>query len=180
MSPQDGQALDGCSAVLRVASADNMDADMCRVSPEAFQMGSDEEKDKVFTPHLSVYETTLTTPKQAALLMGYQDDDFLVCALRVEEVRLLRPSPDENPQFPLLDVQWFRALIKVDDVEVQDQRPGAEGHCGIVGTNWGSDGKKAKALRRSIRSQLTDLAQKDIRLANIRTLRAASEVLNLM
>ena len=86
-------------------------------------------EDKTQTPpHLSVYESSLTTPEQARELTG--GDKNLVLLLPVDSVRDLK-----NPNFPehVLNVSWFQAFVLSEDKYVPDTRIGSEGHCGITG-----------------------------------------------
>ncbi|MGK5087939.1 hypothetical protein WDW86_10305 [Bdellovibrionota bacterium FG-2] len=160
---KDGESLHEDSKILRVVAADNMDADIGKINPKALELSTADKASSL--PHLSAFEDSLTTPEQSIVLSGKEKIKSLVCGLEVRAVRASRPIPDSKPEYPSLEVQWFEATVDgPGGAKVKDTRPGADGHCGIIGMNWGGKSKLDKELRNSLRSQLADLAAKDIRL----------------
>jgi hypothetical protein len=79
------------------------------------------------------------------------------CLFNVDEVRALQLHPDV-PE-PPLDVVWDPLTIA--GTEEQDTRPGAEGHAGITGL-LRPPGME-KLLYKNLRSQLADLANRNLR-----------------
>ena len=109
------------------------------------------EKDKVGErPLLSVWAIRFTTPQQAIEFIeeekrgSYQ----LYAIMNVGKIRAFRPEPDASDITPYLDV--------IGD-PLKDNRPGADGHCGITGLK--RQGLEFNSKRyKSLRYQLTDLA----------------------
>lgn len=127
-----------------------------RATPEDFELSSADKSSQV--PRLSVWCTALTSLEQADALTERR---FALAALLVvDEVRALRPHPDD-PAVTSLDVHWERARRLVDGAWVVVDEPGALGHAGIAALDQeGRDarGQGLKAYRKSLRRRLADLA----------------------
>jgi hypothetical protein len=136
----DGEPVPGNARVIRLAQRSKDFDEHGKVSPAAFQLSSTEERQH--PPRLSVFIEDLTTPMQAAELLGRPQYKLAVFLL-VDTVRAVRPTPDP-PGTPGLDVQWH---------PIDDDRPGAAGHAGITGLN-----NENRLVRRSFRAKLADLA----------------------
>lgn len=129
-----------------------------KVSPESFTLS---QADKVAELKvLSVWVDHLTTPQQAREFMESDKQSYrLVARFNVDQVRVLRPSPD-SPRVPYLDVVWDRLMIDQDGEKVPDTRLGAEGHAGITGLIR-PEGVE-RIYYKSLRSKLADLATVDV------------------
>lgn len=147
----DGEPLPSSTVVLRLVKEAALAKDQGtapRVNPMAFELSSTERSTN---RRLSVYAADLTSPEQAWALTGCKPDYCLVARLNVNEVRAMRPEP-EHAGYPGLDVVWEPSTLS---------DPGAGGHAGI--TNLADD-TLSKVQRRSLRSQLADLASGDFQL----------------
>ena len=83
-------------------------------------------------PSLSVWSEELTTLVQARRFLNNPEKTH-AALLRVEDVKGIRPSPD-NVEIPSLNVVW-EVLWSDEKAHIRDSRPGAEGHAGIRGLN---------------------------------------------
>jgi hypothetical protein len=103
-------------------------------------------------PHLSVWVDTLTTPDQAYKFLPLGSPLRLVLRLKVKEVRSIVGHSKDRGKVPnLLDVIW---------VHLEDNTfPGYEGHAGITGLD--KQLVADKILRKDLRFQLAELAEKD-------------------
>ncbi|MBD1929793.1 hypothetical protein H6F74_26685 [Trichocoleus sp. FACHB-90] len=125
-------------------------------------------------PHLSVWVESCTTPAQAYRFLQENSPNSerkLVLRLRVDEIRMLAVMVNNVEYKTLLDVLWVH-LFEDSIRNIKDQRPGAEGHAGITGLDEKSAPKgltngEAKNLRKSLRSQLAELASKDHHLLSL-------------
>ncbi len=115
---------------------------------------------KAIPPHLSVWVDALTTPEQAYSFLPENSSCKLVLRLKVEEIReVVGCSSDGTKHAKLLDVIWVHLKQNINGEEVQDCRPGAEGHAGITGFDEQSISNKI--LRKDLRSKLAELASKE-------------------
>lgn len=119
-----------------------------RVSELAFELSSADKESN--PPSLSVWVRENTTPEQAFALLGANPKYTHYFLLSVNDVRLVRPEP-ENDTVPSLDVIW---------VPLDSKAPGAEGHAGLTGLNRPPG--LPKDLYHSLRRQLPDLANKSL------------------
>jgi hypothetical protein len=121
---------------------------------------------KTIPPHLSVWEESLTTPKQAYSFLQENSPRKLVIRLNVDEVRKIKIlAEDKNEYSGLLDVIWVHLFQELNDKKIRDRRPGAKGHCGIIGLDEKSTPEGlSKKFRKSLRFQLAELASKDLSL----------------
>ena len=103
-----------------------------KISPDEFELSTEDKKSELKS--LSVWADKLTTPEQAREFMGKKKESYsLFCVLNVDEVRALRPDPD-NVDVSSLDVVWDPlTLLQEDGTELPDSPSGAEGHSGITG-----------------------------------------------
>lgn len=125
-----------------------------KIAPEAFQLSGKDKEAPV--PRLSSWDKSLTTVEQADALTGGKNN--VAGFLPVDEVRRLRPEPD-NPRLSNLDVQWELAYEAIGDgTRRVNTQAGADGHCGISGLNQGGSGTQAKNHRKSLYGQLARLA----------------------
>jgi hypothetical protein len=137
----DGTPIPVGSQIIRLAALQPKDYhETGRISPLVFKLSSTELSGK--PARLSVFVDGLTTPAQAAAILG-RPNYSLVIHFGVDQVRGLRPSPD-TPLVPGLDVLWDH----IDRIY-----PGAEGHAGIIGLDHPS-----RAVRKSFRTRLADIA----------------------
>lgn len=90
----------------------------------AFELSSEDKNAN--QPYLSVFEKSNTTLDQAKIFTGKN----LALSLSVSEVRELI-----NPNYPdyRLNICWYRKTVTIGDQIIPDERPGAAGHCGIIG-----------------------------------------------
>lgn len=126
---------------------------------------STQDKDST-PPHLSSWVEFLTTPEQAYNFLRENNpnsDKKLVLRLQVHEIREIVGIADTENTYPgLLDVIWV-FLEKA----VRDERPGAKGHCGIIGCLFGQSSpssltqRQTKNLRKYLRLKLAELGSKD-------------------
>jgi len=126
--------------VIRLAQRSKDFDEHGRVSANTFRLSSEEQRQK--PARLSVFVEELTTPKQAAEILG-RSQYTLAALLEVDRVRIIRPDPDP-PGTPGLDVHWH---------PINNNRPGAAGHAGITGLDH-----REKIVQRSFRAKLADLA----------------------
>lgn len=132
---------------------------------KAFEMSSLDKKS--IPPHLSVWEESCTTPKEAYSFLQENSPCRLVIRLNVDEVRKIEVlAEDKNKYSGLLDVIWVHKLIESNGNMIRDCRPGAKGHAGITGLDENSKpegltNRQAKNFRKSLRLQLAELASKD-------------------
>jgi hypothetical protein len=105
-------------------------------------------------PRLSVWVEELSVADQAWDFMGSRPKNTLVACLTVDAVRSIN-TPEG---FAAPDVEWEKALLPDGS---PNERPGAQGHCGISNLNQGGNGKQdgAKAKRKLIRMKLADAAR---------------------
>lgn len=125
------------------------------VSEQDFNLSSVE---RAASPQsLSVWAQTFTTPFQALQFFPQEKRTHYshVTYFYVGSITSIRPIPEPgNPgNVPSLDVIWE---------PIAEQLPGALGHCGITGLVRVSNIANAKDYFKSLRSQLTDLAQKSL------------------
>jgi len=141
----DGDKLPAGALILRLfKSSDGT------VPPEAFQLSAKDKQQDV--PRLSTSAEALCTRAQAHAIT--QRRYTHACSLNVDDVRALRPDPDD-PRMRSPDVEWETAL---DPSSGQPcTQPGAEGHCGITELDQGGLAN-IKALRKSLYRQLARLA----------------------
>lgn len=131
-----------------------------KVPPDEFQLSTLDQQMELKS--LSVWAERLTSPHQAREFMrGDKESCTLYFRLNVDDVRSLRPIPDEIPEILSLDVVWDPLTVTQDLAEVPDTRPGAEGHSGITGLFRQSHVPRSYFF--SLRSQLADLANKTTR-----------------
>ena len=114
-----------------------------RISPEAFELSSSDKRQN--PPRLSVYAASRTTPQQAWEIGNRNPRFVAVARIATSDVRQLRPDSDRSDIRPF-DVRWDR---------LTEQRPGADGHAGIIGLDQGG-----RTQRRIYRVKLSDLANK--------------------
>ncbi|MCC5644339.1 hypothetical protein LC607_15595 [Nostoc sp. CHAB 5824] len=132
---------------------------------KAFDLSTSDKKSA--PPHLSVWEESLTTAKQAYSFLQENSLCKLVIRLNVDEVRKIEVvAEDKNKYSGLLDVIWVHLFQESNGKKIKDRRPGAKGHSGITGldeksTPEGLTNKQAKNFRKSLRFQLAELASKD-------------------
>ena len=100
-------------------------------------------------PHLSVWVEDCTTPEQAYRFLPNSNRKF-VLRLRVNEICMLESH---------IQVWWIHLYIDINGRRERDYRPGACGHSGIVGLDRNSI--PDKNLRKSLRSQLAEIASRD-------------------
>ena len=136
----DGEPLPAGVRIIRLAVPPKDFHETGRVSPLTFKLSSKEENES--PPRLSVFAEDLTTPPQAAAILG-KPAYTLVAHLQVDQVRAVRPNPDP-PGTPALDVVWRH---------INDCRPGASGHSGITGLN-----NRLSPVRKRFRAKLADIA----------------------
>lgn len=129
-----------------------------RILPNLFELSSaDKSADP---PLLSVYAERLCTPAQAWDLLGARPRQSVVVFLKVSDIRNLElESPSSS--FPGLDVVWSRAIRVIGGEALIDDRPGSEGHAGILHLSHGSLGRQQRA---ELRSKLADLATRRFEL----------------
>ena len=93
--------------------------------------------------------------------MGEKKEAYsLFCSLNVDQIRTLRPEPD-NKDVGSLNVVWDPLVTQEDGREVPDIRPGAEGHSGITGLMRPPGLPKPHFF--SLRSQLADIANASLK-----------------
>lgn len=132
---------------------------------KAFELSSLDKKTP--PPHLSVWDESLTTAKQAYSFLQENSPCKLVIRLNVAEVRKIEViAENTNKYSELLDVIWVHLLKESNGKKIEDRRPGAKGHSGITGldeqsTPEGLTNRQAKNFRKSLRFQLAELASKD-------------------
>jgi hypothetical protein len=91
------------------------------ISFEAFEMSS---ADKEGTPpHLSVWVEGYTTPSEAYAFLKPESPNKIICWLNVGDIRSLSSNVEGQVYTNLLDILW---------VNIENSRPGAEGHAGII------------------------------------------------
>lgn len=95
--------------------------------------------------------------------MGEKKAEYTLAAfLLTSAVRAVRPTP-ESDQVGLLDVVWDPLILKGETgLETPDTRPGAAGHAGITGLVRKDGIPNSRAMYKSLRSQLADLANKNL------------------
>jgi hypothetical protein len=155
----EGEPVPPGELVLRVSARKWLPMDFPenrQVNPLLFKLSSSDER--ADPPHLSVFAEKLTTSAQAWELLGAKPEHSIVVRLNVDEVRALQPSP-ECPGFLGLDVIWTQALVTTEGVEVPDDRPGADGHAGIIRSGVAP---LNRTQRSDLRSKLADLASKNV------------------
>jgi len=111
----------------------------------AFALSTEDRKNH--SPYLSVFESSLTTVKQAYKITG--ENKPLALRLQVDDIRELESTDGTN----YLDVQWFTAWIEINGRRRPNSLEGSEGHAGIVGLD-----KPSRAERKRYRVKLADLA----------------------
>ncbi|MBI2192386.1 MAG: hypothetical protein HYU36_10410 [Planctomycetes bacterium] len=110
----------------------------------AFELSSDERRS--LRPTLSVFAEGLTSHEQAFEITGKNSLKRLVLRMQVCEIRKIDlVPPDLN--FRGLDVIWVQAKLQENGREVPDERPGAEGHAGILGLSSPPNKNSRKVLR---------------------------------
>lgn len=137
----DGTPLPEEAVVFRLAQSNDG-----RFPQEAFRLSSADEEQN--PPKLSVWDQDQTTPLQALDIMGGSPKHNVAGYL---PVGVIRQSVSAD-----LDVIW-------DRLPLDEERPGAGGHCGLVGLD-GAESKAAKERRKQLRRMLADLANLDTRL----------------
>jgi hypothetical protein len=124
-----------------------------RALAEMFELSENDKESR--GQRLSVWIEALTTADQAWDFMGSKPANTVVACMNADAIRAI-PAADG---FASLNVEWECAVIgEIDGTTRKNCRPGAEGHCGISGLNQGGKGKQDKLKRKSIRSQLADVA----------------------
>jgi hypothetical protein len=121
--------------VLRLAKLSKDAIESRRANETHFSLSTDDEESGLQS--LTVWARLLTSAIKARELMGDHKASYrLALYLSVDEIRAVRVSAD-FPVFPL-DIVWDT-----------DDRPGAEGHAGIIGLMRppGGERMKYKALR---------------------------------
>lgn len=104
----------------------------------------------------------MTTPKQAYNFLPENSERKLVLRLPVNQIREIEVSFGEgNTRSNLLDVIWV-FLFEDAEQTIRDNRPGAEGHSGIIGLD--RDSVSNKLIRKALRSELAALASQDYHL----------------
>lgn len=149
-----GERLPDGEEVFRLQKVSSKDASLTgKALPTHFELSTDDKK--ATPPSLSVWASDLTSPQQARVIRGVEAAR-LVLYLNVDQIRSLRPEPD-SPDAPYLDVVW-EPLFNRDNVNVPDERPGAEGHAAIINLKHPN---MSSLDYRSLRSQLADLANQN-------------------
>jgi hypothetical protein len=161
-SSKDGQPLPSGAKVFRLFKLSKDGA----ISEECFQLSTIDKSSprKLF----SVWESTCTTiPQALSFLQGDKEGYQKYAVLQVDAIRSIRPAPDVSEISPFLDVIWDRLFLP--GTEIPDTRPGAQGHCGISGlardelpSQYPTEKRYVKNLRKSLRSQLTDFANSNV------------------
>ncbi|HEY9824767.1 MAG TPA: hypothetical protein V6D19_04915 [Stenomitos sp.] len=137
---------------------------------QVFVLSTDDKKSD--PPHLSVWVSCLTTPKQACTFLRDQSFPKVVLQLNVNEIRdIVGYSDSSNAHSNQLDVIWVHIKNILGDKTRRDLRPGAAGHSGVVGldeTNApiGLSNRQAKNLRKDLRAKLAELASKNCEILN--------------
>ena len=115
------------------------------VNPEAFVLSSTEKLDT--EPKLSVFARSKTSLAQACAIWNKVPfDATMFLALKVNEIRSIRPIP-EDARIKPLNVVWH---------VINNQQPGIDGHAGITGL--AQDHVANERQRKSLRLQLADNA----------------------
>jgi hypothetical protein len=119
-----------------------------------FELSSEDKKSE--GQRLSIWAEELTIADQAWDFMGAREECDIVACLCVDGILSIPPQTDfEQPR-----VEWEKALmIDAEGRVIPNDRPGAEGHCGITGLNQGGNGRVHKNRRKEMRSDLADAAQ---------------------
>jgi len=119
-----------------------------------FQMSSDDKESE--GKRLSIWVEELTIADQAWEFMGARPECDAVACLCVDRIRLIPSQPGFDPP----RVEWEQAFTRdTSGSRIPNNRPGAEGHCGITGLDQGGDGKTHSRQRKAMRSDLADLAE---------------------
>ena len=123
---------------------------------ETFQL-SDSDK-KAIPPAISVYAQDRTTPRQVLALLAAGDKYSHVAALSVAAIRAISlvSLPPDNA-FTWLDCVWIMARLADGS---PDERPGADGHAGIIGLVAAG---LPKADRKQLRFLLAEIAATNCR-----------------
>jgi hypothetical protein len=138
MHPAENQPLPGNTFIFRMCSSDFLN---CSENlQEVFNLSTEDKKSEI--PHLSAYETSLTKIEQAKLLTSKD----LEIKLSVNEIRKIKEL--------CLNVNWFCAKLPNNS---KDCRPGAIGHCGIIGL-FRPDSMPRTQFRKA-RIKLADMAR---------------------
>jgi hypothetical protein len=146
----DGEILPPNTLIFRIGSITHVnDAAIERgeVPAGLFELSSEDKKSD--GKRLSVWAEELTVADQAWDFMGSKPKNTLVACLSTDDVRGIEPPG----KLLRLDVQWEKAMLSDGS---PNNRPGAEGHCGIC--NLDQDGSN-KADRRHLRMQLAKAAK---------------------
>lgn len=148
---QKKERLPDGESVLRLLKKTTKDG---KVSPDEFELSTLDKQSELQS--LSVWAERLTSPEQAREFMGEKKDAYsLFCSFMVDQIRALRPDPD-NKDVGSLDVVWDPLVVMQGETGAPDPRPGAEGHAGITGLLRPLGLPKPHFF--SLRSQLADLA----------------------
>jgi hypothetical protein len=129
------------------------------VTHQSFELSSDDRKEP--DPSLSVWASRLTSLREALAFFDRTETYTKYAEFSAAEIRRLRPNPD-NPDIISLDVEWRTLPADVRYLN-GSLRPGADGHCGIVGFKRSKSTVGIKPAMFSLRSQLADLANQRIR-----------------
>ncbi len=161
---EDGEPLPGEEVVFRLAIPRTMDgqtlgAQLSLFAHPPFQLSSDDKKES--PPRLSVWASSLTTPRQAWEIMGQHPKYQVILRLRVADIRSL--SVIDGPLLvPSLDVVWHPRITDSAEGPILDSSPGAFGHSGI--TNLDPEVYKGNRTPmeqvKSLRRQLAEIADK--------------------
>ena len=153
---KDGEPVPAGTQVFRIGKSIQPSAEAKRtgrVSPEMFELSSDDKNSK--GQRLSIWVEELTIADQAWDFMGGKPECDLVACLCVDGIQSIPTQEDfEQPR-----VEWEMALaIDAEGGVIPNGRPGAQGHCGITGLNQGGNGRVHKNRRKAMRSDLADAA----------------------
>jgi len=148
----DGTPVPPGTSVIRLEKlpAPNGDADSLlqqgKAWPGLFILSSADKKRR--PPRLSVWLTALTSVAQA---WARRPVSRVVCTLGVDAMREVAAEAEAHRSTTRsLDVEWEKAVRVVDGLEVPDELPGHEGHCGITGLGDDNGNKTQRELLRSI------------------------------
>jgi hypothetical protein len=149
----DGDPLPSGTLIFRIGRDVHASAALLQrreVLPGLFELTDDDKNSPGM--RLSVWAEELTVADQAWDFMGAKPKNTLVVCLNADDARSIAP-PDG---FSALNVEWEQALLPDGS---PNERPGAEGHCGIANLNQGGGGKQDKAKRLRLRMKLAEAAK---------------------
>ena len=126
-----------------------------KVGIHNFQLSSEDEKSPLKS--LSVWAASLTIPVHARSFfpLDKQSEYTHSVLLNVSQIRLIRPTPDSTA-VPSLNVVWDPIID--EETGQPETRAGAAGHAGIIGLTKVPGLENSDRYRKSLRSQLVDLA----------------------